>query len=231
MDTVNDRFVRASLGQNGDRGNRLGLLPRGALIRYREWYGASSPNVGLKLPAETVAKGVLERERYMVEDRPYQEKMDYSVADPSIFSSDGGPSIAERFIDEKVYFQRADNTRIPGKGAMAGWDQVRHRLVGTCERTEDGAVDWSSGRPMIYFFSVCHDLIRTLPAAQHDKARVEDLDTDGEDHALDDTRYACNSRPYARSEPIILPMRGTNEMTMDEAWAKASQKRTADRRI
>ena len=27
-------------------------LPRGALVRYREWYGASSANVGLKMTAE-----------------------------------------------------------------------------------------------------------------------------------------------------------------------------------
>jgi hypothetical protein len=25
------------------------LLPRGALVRYREWYGAAAPNVGLKM--------------------------------------------------------------------------------------------------------------------------------------------------------------------------------------
>jgi hypothetical protein len=40
------------------------------------------------------------------------------------------------------------------------------------------------------------DLIRTLPSAQHDPDRPEDLDTSGEDHALDDARYACMSRPY-----------------------------------
>ena len=33
------------------------------------------------------------------------------------------------------------------------------------------------------FFSTCHDTIRTLPALQHDAARPEDVDTNGEDHA------------------------------------------------
>ena len=28
------------------------IIPRGALLRYREWYGAASPNVGLKMTAE-----------------------------------------------------------------------------------------------------------------------------------------------------------------------------------
>ena len=37
-------------------------LPRGALVRYREWYGASSPNVGLKMVAEDVGRAIAERE-------------------------------------------------------------------------------------------------------------------------------------------------------------------------
>ena len=36
-------------------------IPRGALLVYREWYGASAPNVGLKLTAEEVAAGVVSR--------------------------------------------------------------------------------------------------------------------------------------------------------------------------
>ena len=38
------------------------VIPRGALVRYREWYGAKSANVGLKLTAEQVAAGIRERE-------------------------------------------------------------------------------------------------------------------------------------------------------------------------
>ena len=36
---------------------------------------------------------------------------------------------------------------------------------------------------MLYVFSTCTHLIRTLPALQHDPDRPEDVDTDGEDHA------------------------------------------------
>jgi hypothetical protein len=49
---------------------------------------------------------------------------------------------------------------------------------------------------MIYTFSTCVDSIRTIPALQHDQDKPEDLDTDGEDHAADEWRYACMSRPY-----------------------------------
>jgi len=38
--------------------------------------------------------------------------------------------------------------------------------------------------------------IRTVPVLQHDQSRVEDLDTEAEDPAADETRYACMSRPW-----------------------------------
>jgi hypothetical protein len=58
----------------------------------------------------------------------------------------------------------------------------------------------SDGRPGIYFFDTCTHLIRTLPALQHDLARPEDVDSEGEDHAPDECRYACMSRPYLRKD-------------------------------
>jgi hypothetical protein len=40
--------------------------------------------------------------------------------------------------------------------------------------------------------------IRTIPALQHDPARPEDVNTESEDHAADEWRYACMSRPFVR---------------------------------
>ncbi|RUP36250.1 MAG: hypothetical protein EKK60_15485 [Gordonia sp. (in: high G+C Gram-positive bacteria)] len=90
-------------------------------------------------------------------------------------------------------FARADNARVPQRGAMGGWDQLRARLKG-----EDG-------RPMIYMFDTCTHLIRTLPSLQHDEARPEDVDTEGEDHAPDECRYACMSRPYIPAPAAPVP--------------------------
>ena len=52
-------------------------------------------------------------------------------------------------------------------------------------------------------FSTCADSIRTVPFLQHDPERPEDVMTDSEDHAADEWRYACMSRPYvpSREEP------------------------------
>jgi hypothetical protein len=76
-------------------------LPRGAIIRYREWYGA----VGGKLTAEQVGKGIATRER---DDRA---RLTFGVLDPSAFSEDGGPSIAERINDELISARLAAFTR------------------------------------------------------------------------------------------------------------------------
>ncbi len=157
---------------------------RGCLIRYREWYGVkrnddgtAKPNEGLKLRVEQVAQGIKQRER----DETVDEQL--SRADPSIWKEDGAASIFENFVKAGVRWQPADNTRV------TGWQQVRARL------------DWedtAEGEPMVLCTEDCTDSIRTLPALQHDDHRPEDVDTDQEDHAGDDWRYACNSRPVSR---------------------------------
>jgi hypothetical protein len=161
-------------------------LPKGAILRYREWYGAARPGVGLKLEAEEVGRGIMERDA--------GDEITFGVLDPSAFAADGGPSIAERMAkatDGKVWFRRADNRRVGLRGAMGGWDQMRARLKG-----EDG-------KPMLYTFSTCRDFIRTIPALQHDAVRAEDVDTEGEDHAGDECRYACMSRPFGNEKPTV----------------------------
>jgi Terminase-like family. len=153
------------------------IIPRGAMVRYREWYGALRPNVGLKLTAEEVARGILSRET--------NDEIAYGVLDPACFASDGGPSIAERMADIGAFFDRADNTRVSRRGALGGWDLVRARLRGN-----------GDGRPMLYVFRTCRDFLRTVPVLQHDPGRAEDLDTQAEDHIADETRYACASHPW-----------------------------------
>jgi hypothetical protein len=169
-------------------------LKRGALVRFREWYGSTGrPNEGLRLEAEAVAQGIREREG--------RERIALSVADPSIFSQNAGPSIAERMSRRGVRFRPADNTRVGRAGAMGGWDQMRARIAGD----EEG--------PMLAVFDTCRDFIRTVPVLQHDPLRGEDLDTRAEDHIADETRYACLTRP-------ILPVAPRPPPTEDEIWER-----------
>jgi hypothetical protein len=196
-----DVSVRAGID-----GHLAGVLPRGCLVRYREWYGASAPNTGLKLTAEQVAQGILDRQTK-------SEANIRGVIDPSAFKEDGGPSIAERMAALGVYFRRADNKRVGTLGAMGGWDQMRQRLIGDHE-----------GRPMIACFNTCVASMRTIPVLQHDDDRPEDLLTSSEDHAADEWRYACMSRPYiigkkAAIKKIDTGYRARREPPKAGGWA------------
>ena len=172
------------------------IIPRGALVIYREWYGAKSANVGIKLTAEEVAEGIVERTDPL-------ETIQDMVIDPAAFAMNGGPSIAERMMravpDGAVSMRRGDNKRIPG------WDQVRNRLKG------DGIA------PMLYFFATCQHAVRTLPALQHDPNKSEDVDTDGEDHAGDAIRYLCMMRPYV-PEPIAPNRPKMTGFCLNDLW-------------
>jgi hypothetical protein len=74
---------------------------------------------------------------------------------------------------------------------------------------------------MIFFFDTCRDTLRTLPMMQHDEVNPEDLDTDSEDHAVDEVRYACMSRPFRQTEAYRdqvdnNPFRVANAFKFDE---------------
>lgn len=166
------------------------IIPRGALVRYREWYGAASANKGLKLTTEGVAAGILQRDG--------KDKFEYSVADPAIFAEDGGPARSEVFGRAGVWFRPADNRRVGHNGAMGGWDEMRQRIQGT------------DGKPMLYVFSTCKDFIRTIPTLQHDPVKAEDLDTSAEDHVADEVRYACMSRPWVKQVHVEKPTPNTD---------------------
>lgn len=183
------------------------MFPKGALIRYREWYGVQKdeagrpkPDKGLRLSLEQLGRGILEREA--------GEKIDeqISVADPSIWIEDGGPSRYERIRkcdpqrpNELVgpMFREADNSRV------VGWQQMYDRLR------------WSDeDPPMMYVTEDCHDWWRTVPALQHDDTKMEDVDSRMEDHAGDDSRYACMARPISRVVKPRTPS-GPKPFTME----------------
>lgn len=209
---VGDDFVLGPIG------GLSRTLPRGSLVRYREWYGASAPNVGLKLPAEEVADGIIARETDEPQGIDGERAISFGVLDPAAFSSDGGPSIAERMATRGIFFRRADNARVSSRGALGGWDQLRARLQGDGER------------PMVYFTSNCRDSIRTLPALQHDRNKPEDVDTESEDHAPDEIRYACMSRPYIKAIPTrpetrMLGVGPHNQVRLEDLWEQTTQQK------
>jgi hypothetical protein len=72
--------------------------------------------------------------------------------------------------------QKANNARVPG------WTKVREYLRNAPD-----------GFPWMQFSPCCENVIRTMPMLIHDENKVEDCDTDCEDHAPDSVRYGAVS--------------------------------------
>ena len=145
-----------------DKGNEV-PYPKGSIVIYREMHSKGVDNVeqANRIAAASIGENPI------------------AVADPSIFSHEGGPSINDQFnvVFAKFKhpsFRPADNDRI------SGWSQIRQRLVGK--------------PPLLYIFANCQYLLETLPSMTIDKRNPEDLDTNGNDHAVDALRYMCKAR-------------------------------------
>lgn len=157
------------------------VIPAGAIVRYREWYGMDRvTGEGLRMTNRDQAIKMVETERKA------EEVMAYRVGDRSMFGDQGGISKAEEFAANGVIFNKSDSKR------ENGWAQVRARLIGV------------DNRPLIYFFETCVDGIRGLSSVPHDRLNPEDVDTDSEDHAADDIRYACMSRPWVTKGKVYV---------------------------
>lgn len=72
--------------------------------------------------------------------------------------------------------------KIANKDRKQGWMAVRH-LMKIRE----------NGEPLMKVFSTAKNLIRTIPMQVFDEGNNEDLDTMGEDHAVDGLRYFAAS--------------------------------------
>lgn len=149
----------------------------GCVYRYRELYGCTAEaNTGVRWDIERIAAEVKQIEE------SFETKGTYirGIADPAIFEKSRGQSMAELFEKNGVFFEPGDNKRIPG------WLQMHNRM------TFD-----ENGYAMLYVFESCKGFIRTIPELIHDTTKVEDLDSTGEDHIADESRYFCMTVPIS----------------------------------
>ena len=154
----------------------------GVLYRILEMYGCTqTPDEGVKWSPDEQFRRISEFER----EHPWLRgrKIVDSVADPAIWDSSRGESIAETAARYGIYFTPGDNQRIPG------WMQVHYRM-----QFDD------NGYARMYVFNTCKAFIRTMPLMMYSETKPEDLDTKLEDHCPDEVRYMCMSRPVS---PII----------------------------
>lgn len=166
----------------------------GCMYRVRELYGCTKePNTGLKWTPDALAAKIKQIER---EDDNLAGRRIHGIADPAIWDSSGGESIAGIMERAGVYFDKADHARISGKM------QLHNRL----------AFD-ADGKAMLYVFSGCRQFIRTVPSLVYSTADVEDVDTSAEDHIYDETRYVAMERkilpraPHQPGKQVFDPLR------------------------
>lgn len=110
-----------------------------------------------------------------------EEKIDKVLGDPAIVEkkSEGtGVSAKDDFAKQGIKLFPANNDRIAWRNNMREFLKVH----------DDPNNPWKK-KSRLYICSNCENLIRTLPEQIHDSTRVEDLDSDGEDHAVDAVRY------------------------------------------
>ncbi len=167
--------------------------PSGTRIRINEWYGCKvgdnvQPNQGINLLADEIGLGIKRRESEMLKNLFIRNKVCAGPADSSIFDKGTGQqnSIAELL---KVKFHPADK----GPGSrISGWECIRNMLA-ACLDMHDGRVVGPRTVPMekpgLFVFNTCLHWIRTVPVLPRSTSKPDDVDTDAEDHAGDETRY------------------------------------------
>ena len=156
----------------------------GRAYRILELYGCTGePNVGVKWTPDEQFRRIHEIET----QHPWLKgKRIIGIADPAIWKAETGESVADTAAHHQVYFDKGDNQRI------AGWMQMHYRFMFD-----------KDGIPMMYIFNTCKNFIRTIPLLMYDEHKVEDIDSNLEDHIADETRYFCMSRPI--SPKVVEP--------------------------
>jgi phage terminase large subunit len=146
----------------------------GRIIVYRELYksGLTYKELGWEIA------------HLMAED----EEVEYAVFDPSLWGKDSatgltGIDLIKQGVGElrRIRFIEAVNDRKYGWGVMRDYLRLRPSPYGTMEAG-------------IVFFKTCSNAIRTIPEMIYDAIKVEDMDTDLEDHASDSIRYGLVSK-------------------------------------
>jgi hypothetical protein len=157
----------------------------GVIYRILELYGCTeTPDQGVRWTPEQQFRRIKEIE----DTHPWLRGRHIDgVADPAIWDASRGESIAETAAKCGVYFTPGDHKRVPGLM------QVHYRL----QFDENGI-------PMMYFFSTCKGIIRTLPLLTYDEHRPEDVDTKQEDHCFDECKYLCMANPM---KPVAVKER------------------------
>lgn len=161
---------------------RVWCPPPRSLIRINEWYGADKrrSNTGIKLSSSEIAKGILEREKKMLDSKLIQTKPKPGPADNQIrdVGEKGVPTIEKSMKLHGVSWTTSDKR--PGS-RVVGLNLIRDRMKESKKAMPE--------EPAFYIFETCLSSIEIIPILPRDPNKIEDVDTSTEDHIYDEIRY------------------------------------------
>lgn len=176
------------------RDGRVISTVRGDVFRVREWYGCKDgqPNVGLRMTAKEIARGIVEREVGWGWRSGNICRVSSGPADSSIFASENGVCLATDMMENVevrghrypgVSWLPADKS--PGSRVL-GWLTARERIK-VAKARDDGYPREEPG-----FFvqrTQCPEFLRTFLTLPRDQKNMDDVNTEAEDHIGDEVRY------------------------------------------
>ena len=178
---------------------------RGSLIRFGEWYGCArdgkgqdriGEDVGLRLSAGDIAKGIVEREKRLLSEKWIAKRIAPGPADNSIrdVREADVDTIEKKMADNGVVWRESNKS--PGS-RIIGVQLMRDRLEAA--KRKEG--------PGIYFLHNCKAALALLPTMPRDEDKLDDVDTEAEDHIWDEVRYAILSADgrAAKALQVNLP--------------------------
>jgi hypothetical protein len=185
----------------------------GRLYRFNELYGCTlnykveedgnkitrreggdnsgKPNEGLKIVDSLIAKMIIDKEKKMgIWNRRHEIDR---LCDPTCHNKKPmqptGPTTADVFADYGIPIRKGDPDRV------SKIRQFRERL----------GLPADNLNPMLMYYPNCHDFERIVRALCMDEDKIDDVDTDMEDHAYDEACHAVMSRPLSMPTRSVLP--------------------------
>ncbi len=171
-------------------------------IRFAEWYGASGPDIGLRLPDSEIAEGIIRREVSMClatlgnpEDLTTaswpthifrHSGFDCFAKKPDYKGGGQGPTTAETFQKWGIILSPTDSKR-----------ETKIRMFRERLRPDKD----KGGQPGLLVYKTCRDFFRTISGLVMDTTRPEDVNSAGEDHVYDEAAHFAMARPMS----LVIP--------------------------